>query len=71
MQITRFFTKPDTDPLKGIPFVARTSRITRLDGTIVFEAKDVMVPESWSQVAVDILAQKYFRRKGIDAVNGG
>jgi len=71
MKITRFFTKSGSDPLAGIPFVARTSRITKLDGTVVFEAKDVMVPESWSQVAVDILAQKYFRRKGIDASGGG
>jgi len=51
--------------------VPRTSRISKLDGSVVFEAKDVLVPESWSQVAVDILAQKYFRRKGIDAHNGG
>jgi ribonucleoside-diphosphate reductase alpha chain len=66
MQISRYFTKAGRDPLEGIPFVARTSRITRLDGSVVFEAKDVMVPEGWSQVAVDILAQKYFRRKGCD-----
>ncbi|HNX95802.1 MAG TPA: adenosylcobalamin-dependent ribonucleoside-diphosphate reductase, partial [Holophaga sp.] len=69
MQIQRHFTKAGHDPLEGIPFVARASRITKLDGTVVFEAKDVMVPESWSQVAVDILAQKYFRRKGIDGAN--
>ncbi|HLO67062.1 MAG TPA: adenosylcobalamin-dependent ribonucleoside-diphosphate reductase [Holophaga sp.] len=71
MQIFRAFTKAGQDPLAGIPFVARTSRITKLDGKVVFEAKDVMVPEGWSQVAVDILAQKYFRRKGIDASGGG
>ncbi|BDU76539.1 adenosylcobalamin-dependent ribonucleoside-diphosphate reductase [Mesoterricola sediminis] len=71
MQIFRAFTKAGQDPLAGIPFVARTSRITKLDGKVVFEAKDVMVPESWSQVAVDILAQKYFRRKGVDAAGGG
>ncbi len=71
MKITRHFTKAGHDPLEGIPFVPRTSRISKLDGTVVFEAKDVMVPESWSQVAVDILAQKYFRRKGIDAAGGG
>jgi len=71
MKIQRHFTKSGHDPLEGIPFVPRTSRITKLDGTVVFEAKDVMVPESWSQVAVDILAQKYFRRKGIDALGGG
>ena len=71
MNISRFFTKSGSDPLAGIPFSPRTSRITKLDGTVVFEAKDVMVPESWSQVAVDILAQKYFRRKGIDTNGGG
>ncbi len=71
MKIARHFTKAGQDPLKGIAFVPRTSRISKLDGTVVFEAKDVLVPESWSQVAVDILAQKYFRRKGINAENGG
>jgi len=71
MKISRHFTKVGHDALEGIPFVPRVSRITKLDGTVVFEAKDVMVPESWSQVAVDILAQKYFRRKGIDKIGGG
>ncbi len=71
MKITRYFTKAGHEPLEGIPFVPRASRITKLDGTVVFEARDVMVPEGWSQVAVDILAQKYFRRKGIDSANGG
>ncbi len=71
MKISRHFTKAGHDALEGIPFVPRISRITKLDGTVVFEAKDVLVPESWSQVAVDILAQKYFRRKGIDASGGG
>ena len=71
MKISRHFTQAGHDPLEGIPFVPRVSRITKLDGAVVFEAKDVMVPEGWSQVAVDILAQKYFRRKGIDAANSG
>jgi len=64
MKIARHFTKAGHDPLEGIPFVPRTSRISKLDGTVVFEAKDVMVPETWSQVAVDILAQKYFPSEG-------
>lgn len=71
MKITRHFTIEGQDALKGINFVPRVSRISKLDGTIVFEAKDVLVPDFWSQVAVDILAQKYFRRKGINAENGG
>src|SRR5258708_22445293 len=35
------------------------------DGSVVFEMKDLFAPENWSQVAVDILAQKYFRRAGV------
>ncbi len=71
MKITRHFTIEGQDALSGINFVPRVSRISKLDGTIVFEAKDVLVPDFWSQVAVDILAQKYFRRKGINTQNGG
>lgn len=71
MQIKRFFTKPNNDPLAEIKFTSRTSRITKLDGTVVFEAKDIIAPESWSQVAVDIIAQKYFRKKGIDIEDNG
>lgn len=43
----------------------KTSRIVNPDGTVVFEAKDIEVPAGWSQVAVDILAQKYFRKAGV------
>ena len=71
MKIARHFTREGQEPLAGITFVPRVSKITKLDGTVVFEARDVMVPDTWSQVAVDILAQKYFRRKGINAANGG
>src|SRR5262249_14181189 len=41
------------------------SRIVNPDGTVVFEMKNVMTPESWSQVATDIIAQKYFRKAGV------
>ena len=65
MQITRRFTQPNQDAFAGIHFIPRTSRIVNPDGTVVFEMKDVLVPDSWSQVATDILAQKYFRRAGV------
>jgi ribonucleoside-diphosphate reductase alpha chain len=65
MHIPRRFTAPGQDPFANIPFAPRTSRIVNPDGTIVFEMKDVMAPESWSQVAVDVLAQKYFRKAGV------
>jgi ribonucleoside-diphosphate reductase alpha chain len=65
MQITRRFTREGQDPFAGIPFAPRTSRIVNPNGKVVFEMKDVMAPANWSQVAIDILAQKYFRRAGV------
>ncbi|QDU20123.1 vitamin B12-dependent ribonucleotide reductase [Urbifossiella limnaea] len=67
MQITRRFTREGQDPFAGITFAPRTSKIVNPNGSVVFEMKDVMVPAGWSQVAVDILAQKYFRRAGVPA----
>ena len=62
MQISRRFTREGQDPFAGIEFAPRTSSIRNPNGSVVFEMTDVMVPAKWSQVAVDILAQKYFRR---------
>jgi ribonucleoside-diphosphate reductase alpha chain len=67
MIIARRFTVEGQDPFAAFTFVPRSSCIYNPDGTIVFEMKDVLVPEHWSQVAVDILAQKYFRRAGVPA----
>src|SRR5437660_2486189 len=65
MQIPRRYTTEGRDPFSFFPFVPRTSRIVNPDGWVVFEMKGLMAPESWSQVAVDILAQKYFRKAGL------
>ncbi len=65
MKFKRKFTQEDKDLYSEINFIPRTSKITNPDGSIVFEAKDIMVPENWSQVALDILAQKYFRKAGV------
>src|SRR5262245_66404213 len=65
MHIPRRYTTENQDPFAAIVFVPRTSRITNPDGSVVFEMKDILVPEHWSQVAVDILAQKYFRKAGV------
>ncbi len=67
MRIERLFTKKGADPYAGINFVPRTSKISNTDGSVVFLAENVMVPDTWSQVATDILAQKYFRKAGIAA----
>src|SRR5438876_2056660 len=65
MRITRRYTTAGQDPFGAFSFVPRTSRIVNPDGSVVFEMKELTAPEAWSQVAVDILAQKYFRRAGI------
>ncbi len=65
MKIARLFTKANSDPLESIEFVSRTSEIKNPDGTVVFRMEDVLVPKNWSQVATDIIAQKYFRKAGV------
>ena len=67
MNVTRRFTVGLNSPYEGLEFVPRRSEIRNPDGTVVFEATAVMVPSSWSQVATDIIAQKYFRKAGIPA----
>src|SRR5260370_25237319 len=67
MNIPRRYTDLGQGPFSSIHFVARTSRIVNPDGTVGFEMKDLRAPEGWSQVAVDILAQKYFRKAGLPA----
>src|SRR6516225_2610725 len=65
MQIPRRYTTAGSDPFASFTFIKRTSRIANPDGSVVFEMKDLLAPESWSQVAVDVLAQKYFRKAGV------
>ncbi len=65
MKITRRFTRPGEDPYRGIAFVEATSEIRNPDGTLVFRFERLEVPAHWSQVAIDVLAQKYFRKTGI------
>ncbi len=64
MKFRRLYSAPG-DPYAGLVFEPRTSRIVNPDGSVIFEAKDVMVPDGWSQVAVDVLAQKYCRKAGV------
>lgn len=71
LKITRKFTRANKNPLDTIQYEYRASRITNPDGSAVFEMRDVEVPVFWSQVATDILAQKYFRKKGVPAEKDG
>lgn len=65
IKVTRFFTEEGKDPFSFFEYECRTSKIVNPDGSVVFEMKDVEVPKGWSQVATDILAQKYCRKKGV------
>jgi ribonucleoside-diphosphate reductase alpha chain len=67
MKVTRRFTAKLSSPYDGLEFENRTSQIRNPDGSIVFESPAV-VPSGWSQVATDIIAQKYFRKAGLPAV---
>jgi len=69
LKISRLFTKKGESPYATMNFDKRISRIINPDGTVVFEMKDVEVPDFWSQVATDILAQKYFRKRGVPLLN--
>jgi ribonucleoside-diphosphate reductase alpha chain len=64
MKFSRTYSAPG-DAYAGIAFEPRTSRIVNPDGKVVFELKDAQIPTSWSQVATDIIAQKYFRKAGV------
>ena len=68
MRIRRFFTSEGKSPYEGIAFRNVTSEIRNPDGSIVFRQSDIEVPEGWSQVACDVMAQKYFRRAGVAAI---
>ncbi|MGE0768009.1 MAG: vitamin B12-dependent ribonucleotide reductase [Hyphomicrobiaceae bacterium] len=65
MKITRRFTEAGQSPYAKISFRRATSEIRNPDGSVVFRLEGFEVPEHWSQVAADILAQKYFRKAGV------
>ena len=66
----RHFTKNNQSPYDQFKYEKRSSVIRNPAGDVVFEMNDVEVPEAWSQVATDILAQKYFRRTGVPQPDG-
>ena len=67
MKIERSFTTDTTGAYGAIDFTTTVSEIRNPDGTIVFRNDSVEVPVGFSQVASDVLAQKYFRKAGIPA----
>jgi len=67
MKIERRFTTEESGPWGGMSFTTTTSEIRNPDGTIVFRNDQVEIPSGWSQVASDVIAQKYFRKAGVPA----
>lgn len=65
MKIERKYTKAGQDAYAEVPFVTTSSEIRNPDGTIVFRHDSLEVPAKWSQVASDVIAQKYFRKAGV------
>jgi len=65
MKIERKFTQAGQDAYAELEFVTTSSEIRNPDGTVVFKLDDVEVPAEWSQVASDVIAQKYFRKAGV------
>ncbi len=70
LRIARRFTQAGLEAFDMMDYDLRESRITEPNGSVVFEMKNVEVPTSWSQLATDILAQKYFRKRGVDGKAG-
>ena len=66
----RQFTKDGVSPFDMFEYDYRTSVIKNTTGEIVFQMDNVEVPKQWSQIATDILAQKYFRKAGVPQPDG-
>ena len=70
LRFQRKFTKEDINVFDQFEYDYRTSVIRNPSGEIVFEMNNVEVPKQWSQIATDILAQKYFRKAGVPQADG-
>ncbi|MCU0380399.1 MAG: vitamin B12-dependent ribonucleotide reductase [Chitinophagaceae bacterium] len=70
LQFKRHFTSPEVNPYDMFEYDYRTSVIRNPSGEIVFEMNNVEVPKQWSQIATDIIAQKYFRKAGVPQPDG-
>jgi len=70
LQFSRQFTKDDVSPFDMFEYDYRSSVIKNPTGEVVFQMDNVEVPKQWSQIATDILAQKYFRKAGVPKEDG-
>jgi len=70
LSFKRQFTKEGVSPYDMFEYDYRTSVIKNPSGEVVFQMDNVEVPKQWSQIATDILAQKYFRKAGVPQPDG-
>jgi ribonucleoside-diphosphate reductase alpha chain len=70
LKVDRYFSKEGKNVYDLFKYEKRSSVIRNPSGDAVFEMNDVEVPASWSQVATDILAQKYFRKAMVPQPDG-
>src|ERR1039458_7679832 len=56
---TRHFTEPGASPYDQLTWERRTASIIDSKGNVIFEQKDVEVPQDWSMTATNIVASKY------------
>ena len=61
LSVARYFTRPGIDPFDEVEWERRTAAITGESGQVYFEQRDVEVPRAWSQMATNVVVQKYFR----------
>ena len=65
MKVNRFFTDRESGPYYDVVWERRKSEIRNPNGKSIFSEDTVIVPSFWSQIASDIIAQKYFRKAGV------
>ena len=68
---TRYYTKSGQNVYDSFEYEKRTAQVRNSKGGVLFEQQDVEVPKGWSDSAVNILASKYFRKKGVSEEDGG
>ncbi|MBM4381230.1 MAG: vitamin B12-dependent ribonucleotide reductase, partial [Deltaproteobacteria bacterium] len=59
--VPRYFTTPGVNPADEMAWELRTAGIQGEDGKVVFEQKNLEIPKSWSMLATNVVASKYFR----------
>ncbi len=69
MKISRLYTTADSNVYDMFDYTLRSSTLRNPDGSVVFSMENIEVPSQWSQMATDILAQKYFRKAGVPMVD--